>query len=290
MNSFLNFFLIAATFTFCVLADTATAQVTVTRSGSILQITGSTSADSILVRPVISNSNNGYKVEGIDGTTINGVGSRTFASGIEGMVVDLDKGDDRFFLTNRGDGFTSGILRFEEDLTIAGGPGHDVIILGLIECDQTIDVRGGKGQDFISLGGFFTHPAPFRFQADSVVLRGGPGPDVIRYTDAWTSSISVSGGLGPDVIDLLRHRNTDLIDISAGDGRDLVSLARIQDDDLIVNIDGRNGMDRVSFFNVGVFVVFQFSIEDDGANPSDVELATMIHSQFGAYLELLDSD
>jgi hypothetical protein len=105
-------FLVVAIFTIQSNVSTAQSDIEATvTDGQLLLENQNVFDKSIVIRPTASA--NKFLIEGLDGTTINGLAQRSF-SDVRSIKVDLGAGDDRILVTNR---VSNGKIR---DFTLAG--------------------------------------------------------------------------------------------------------------------------------------------------------------------------
>lgn len=182
------------------------AGVTTSYSLGALFITGD-AGDSLNDRITISTDDAGNVVVSGDGTTVDGVASKTFSGfGLSFMYVNTGAGNDHVIVDNvRFAGwFVSDVATF-----INTGDGNDQVDLSNVSASGTqtnlISIRTGSGNDVINvdmasaMGGLF---------GGDIIINAGDGNDQVTISNLTVGgglipiggSLTVDGGNGVDVL------------------------------------------------------------------------------------------
>ena len=192
-------------------------------SGGNLVLTGD--VDSNEVQVSFDSGLNNIVVDGLNGTTINGVSSQfTAFTGTQrlpgSILAALGDGDDVLTI--------NGVIALD-NVEANGEAGDDTITLNNTHSGDNVELNGGAGNDRleINVSGI----------DDNLTIRGGDGNDTISIEVSVVDDFfTVEGGAGDDVVGLNQFSVGDDLRIDLGDGNDsLIANGVSSDDNLIVD-------------------------------------------------------
>ncbi|MCL4202882.1 MAG: LEPR-XLL domain-containing protein [Pirellulaceae bacterium] len=198
--------------------------VSATVKGGWLVVTGDDLGNQVKVEIAdIGEAGVSYRVQGNDGTAINGVVDGVYDSPVvtKGIKVDLKKDDDRLEIV--GDTDLDPVFQLNGDLSIKMGDGDDYVELANAEIGgkTTIDLGKGEGGASIDLVTFGKDVAVKAGDAP-----GGEDPHVeigIARADV-TGNLTVTTGKTNDYIWLEGVTVTKNVTIKTGDGEDYAGV------------------------------------------------------------------
>jgi hypothetical protein len=240
--------------------------ITIEQNGDTLSVTGDDLGnDFTLIR-----DDQGQLVATGFGTTVNGGVAPLAFTGINNIVIDGNGGDDSVFIDHNNIPLNSvqvdlgdGDDAFEinrtsiQSLSIAGGNGDDIIVIGIpFQADITTQAGVDAAVAAGSVGAvsnllFDGGEGADEFYANRVFGEGnwsialGEGNDT--YATYWTSSgaLVLNGGGGDDSISIGYHVSNEATNVQGADGNDLLSVY-ISNFKRDAAFGGGNGFDTVA--------------------------------------------
>jgi hypothetical protein len=149
-------------------------------------------------------------VTGLDGTTVNGLASATFA-GVRGVTVELGDGADRVELRQ---------VTVRGAVRIRLGKGDDAFVAEQARVRGRLDVRTGRGADLVMIG-------PQADVGRLCRIRTGRDRDSVVVQSSDLSGLEVSTAGGDDLLALADTRVRGGTDVFAGIGEDAVLLQHV---------------------------------------------------------------
>ena len=157
-------------------------------------------------------------IEGIDGTTVNGLSSVELTSGevpIESVSIDLGNGNDTLEYLSMGnsvlstqiitglgsDSVSVGVFWGESDINIETGQGDDSVSLYLgwngISYGGSFQISTGFGRDSVTIEANNSHGKPYQFGPAPNYIDTDQGDDTVTFKGSYESLSYTNVQLGP---------------------------------------------------------------------------------------------
>ncbi|MCW5889445.1 MAG: hypothetical protein KIT14_02730 [bacterium] len=225
----------------------AAGNVTALVFGGSLRVTGDVIDNAIRIGPGANPDE--FELEGLNGTTVNGLVVTTVAGVVRNVKIDLSAGSDELYIED---------VLIPRKLEILTGPGADVVDLTDCEVGDTTRIATGSDDD-----------------------------KVVLSTDVFQGRLIVQTDAGDDSISIDLVTAADRVRIANGQGDDDVTIGGSSEFRSKVRVQAIAGNDTISIDDAlfGAPAQFTFAGGDDGATFTNATFASRVLVNGGAGID-----
>ena len=213
-----------------------------------------------------------YRIEGLDGTTVDGGAAVTIPNVTKGVILSMGAGHDSVVFDT---------ATVEGPLVFDGGDGDNTLETTAVQMNGAVTITNGTGSDRINLDGSI---------GGNLTITNGDGDSDVRIFAPVTGKVSVTSGLGDDRV-ILDGGATGNVDVSFGMGEGSLSMNATVGGNLTVR--SLDGLLEVSLLEMGVRKVsIAHGSGDSNIDITDVDIVggLAVTNTTGTHILTVDSD